>query len=869
MFRRQIARIGQVAILFAALAACHYEALPTPEAAQSLTEHDYLSANLRAQVERLKQDQEAIATDASNVRARARTLFDWANAMASTGRSIPVNLTLMVSFAMHPGPPTSRTIRSIDEYIQELALYDESPESLGTVTVDRRGPFPVSSYQTITQTYTVGQRPITIGGGIVVGRHHLSDGGKLQGTQPAEINFVSARSSNPTVQIEVSGFPLRGMFGGFFGSSDTLFFKVIEGQLEPGDRVTIELGDVSQGSPGLKMQSFSNAGLRLPLFVMFAENEPLFSLPEIFFITEGGPVARVKGFAPSIVNPDEAFEISVRGEDIYRNRATGVQPAYDVFINGFPHGQIDESNEAVSRYPLTLSREGVYRITFRSRDGKITGASNPILVREGSERIYWGETHAHSAFAEGQGTIEEFFNFGRDDAALDFLGMSEHDIWLDDYEWSQMIDYTEAFNDPGSFVTFLSYEWTAPTEFGGHHNVFFRTARNRNRAPTQYYPTLGALYKALRDQNDPEDVLIIPHAHQAADYRLSDGQMENVVEIMSLHGTFEWFGRAYLSQGHEVGFIAASDDHFSHPGYGIARGGRQSARSGLAAVFAQEKTRDSIFGALKSRATYATTGERIILDYDFSGGKMGQRIEATNQRELSLSVYGTAPLDQISVIKNGEEVHTEHYLLDRSGASNHLAIGFQSSSDPVVRDNARGWRVWRGTLSVSGADLIDYRAPATVGAAHSVVAPGDAPNTLDFVLRTRGNVNNLYLTLDNKTPGTVIRVELEPTREIGSPLRLSDPGDHPSLQINLALSDLKSGRSELEVPGVVLPDQISLSTVKPDAPTETVFNWTDRGATSPGDHYFVRVTQQDGSMAWTSPVWVGGLSPTGLWGPAR
>ena len=47
-------------------------------------------------------------------------------------------------------------------------------------------------------------------------------------------------------------------------------------------------------------------------------------------------------------------------------------------------------------------------------------------------RVYWGETHAHSGYSEGMGSIDRFYTWGRDDARLDFAGLSEHDVWLDD-----------------------------------------------------------------------------------------------------------------------------------------------------------------------------------------------------------------------------------------------------------------------------------------------------------------------------------------------------------------------------------------------------------------------------------------------------
>ena len=225
---------------------------------------------------------------------------------------------------------------------------------------------------------------------------------------------------------------------------------------------------------------------------------------------------------------------------------------------------------------------------------------------------------------------------------LDFLTHSEHDIWLDDREWQTLIDNVNQYNNDGEFVAILGYEWTVPTRFGGHHNVFFRDADDRRRVPSQTAPVLSQLYRRLGNENDMDDVLIIPHAHQAGEYRLSDPNMETLVEIMSMHGNFEWFGIMYLNHGHEVGFVAASDDHLSHPGYSTPLRSGLAQRGGLAAVLAPEKTRDAIFDAMKDLASYATTGKRIILDVDLNGARMGTRTVYRAERTIRGRVMGTA-----------------------------------------------------------------------------------------------------------------------------------------------------------------------------------------------------------------------------------
>ena len=85
---------------------------------------------------------------------------------------------------------------------------------------------------------------------------------------------------------------------------------------------------------------------------------------------------------------------------------------------------------------------------------------------------------------------------------------------------------------------------------------------------------------------------MIPHAHTAGDWTRSDPQLERLVEMYSMHGTFEWFANLYLQNGWEVGFVGGSDDHRGKPG--LARSSYVETlgqRGGLAAAIAPERRR--------------------------------------------------------------------------------------------------------------------------------------------------------------------------------------------------------------------------------------------------------------------------------------
>jgi hypothetical protein len=99
-----------------------------------------------------------------------------------------------------------------------------------------------------------------------------------------------------------------------------LFFRLEEGRLVKGDTVTIIYGDTRGGSPGFRVQTFSNDAFPLPIYVNLRGNRELITLPIQTYTVRGGKVNGVHGFAPSVVKTGEAFTLSVRSEDFYYNR---------------------------------------------------------------------------------------------------------------------------------------------------------------------------------------------------------------------------------------------------------------------------------------------------------------------------------------------------------------------------------------------------------------------------------------------------------------------------------------------------------------------------------------------------------------------
>jgi hypothetical protein len=826
---------------------------------------DYLTTDLRARVEKLKADLDAEPSNATNIEERARVLWSWANAYALDGGYLPVNLTQGVAavFAYRDVAASRPTL--LDDYVREMTLRDEEPDAIGNLSADL-GPFEARSFVTLRQTYTVGSRPVQVGGGLVVARHFMPNYGSWQTTDPQADNYISVSSSRSSVSFTAATAAISGMHGAFRGVGEALMFKVAAGTLQPGDQVTITYGDTSAGSRGFLMADFSSDRMPFPLYLALEENGLLLSLPIQPIQVSGTAFAGLRGFAPSVVATGEPFEISLRAEDRYRNRALAGHPELQLLENDKIIATLPASSKAISiASDLTLNEPGVYRFSVATSDGSVTGSINPVLVTdEPTRRIYWGDTHGHSGFAEGIGTPDRFMRWARDDARLDYVTHSEHDIWMDDREWTILRDNVQRYSQEGQFIAYLGYEWTVRNRSGGHHNVLFRTPERRDRVPVQFFPTLSRLYQGLREGNDSTDILIIPHAHQAGDYRQNDPELEPLVEIMSQHGNFEWFARSYLEHGHQIGFTAASDNHLSQPGYTAPKNTSLAQRGGLGAVLAASRTTDGLFDAMKDRHTYATTGERMIVDVTLNGTTMGQRAPYAESRSISGRVIGTAPIDQITIMKNDQPIWQQDYLLatdERLQSAETLLLSFASPANPYhPGDNPRGWRHWRGTIELSGARLISAEPQDFHNlAVQSLQIDGDNPNLIHFTTLTRGDSSSVLLQLEDVKRSGILGVSLEAARETGSgPPIYRRHQELEAAQVDFEMKDLETGRSSqtLAIPGY--QDTVTLRRVISDGPMDVSFDLDDSGHKR-GDYYYVRIRQVDDSLAWTSPIWVGGF----------
>jgi hypothetical protein len=271
---------------------------------------------------------------------------------------------------------------------------------------------------------------------------------------------------------------------------------------------------------------------------------------------------------------------------------------------------------------------------------------------------------------------EDFFRYARDVAALDVVALTDHDHWgmqfLDQHPrmWEEIRAESARFHEPGRFVTLLGFEWTSWI-YGHRHVLFFDNDGPLLSSIDDATSTPARLWAALR----PYRALTIAHHSAggpiAVDWSIEpDSSFEPVTEVVSVHGSSEAEdtpGRIYaavagnyvrdaLRRGYRLGFVGSGDSHDGHPGLTHLAG----PSGGLAGIFSDELTRESVYAALRARRTYATNGPRIFLSVTLDDQLMGAALSAVADenatKRLIARVVATAPIAHVDIVRSGAVV---------------------------------------------------------------------------------------------------------------------------------------------------------------------------------------------------------------------
>jgi len=285
------------------------------------------------------------------------------------------------------------------------------PVLYGHVSLEPRGAFEVRSVQTFKMVYTVGRYGIDDTGSIRVVFRFMGDWGDLQTADPRSYNYVSAHTNNSS-RVSVS-YSKTGHQRPWFRS---LTCRLHGGYLKEGDTITIIFGDTSHGSPGMKMQTFCEAGFEFKVLAdvcAVGHYVPLCESPHIS-IVPGKPHCW-KAILPTLRRPGERFQLGLKAEDQWGNPtatdSVELQLRPSVTIDGLPDTvRFDDQQRSLCLENLTVNEEGSVRIDVLQNNVQVAEAG-PLLIKNGDFSGYWGDLHGQSGESIGITTSRQYFDF--------------------------------------------------------------------------------------------------------------------------------------------------------------------------------------------------------------------------------------------------------------------------------------------------------------------------------------------------------------------------------------------------------------------------------------------------------------------------
>jgi hypothetical protein len=558
-----------------------------------------------------------------------------------------------------------------------------SSAGTGSATV-LPGSARVVTWTTQQAVYTTGTDGIAVGGGLKVQlpKSWISSADGGLSLDPSQPNYVTAVTSSPGAQI-LLGVVHEAVDGRRDSLDWTAVITVAGADLVFGDVITCTFGDTTGG--GLGIHAPLKADIEMVRVAVDTTGDGTFTLlndlPEVEAVS-GAPF-RLLVVAPTQVELGVPFRLALVAQDSCVNaaqayRGTVAFASTDPLAVLPPDHTFTPNDRGIHTFQVTLNTPGPAWITATDTVLWPEGVpSNPIVCHEAEEPlgVYWGDLHSHTNLsADAQGRAIAAFSYARDVARLDFYATTDHAFGEGGYtpeEWSLNRMLVAQNDAPGIFTALLGYEWTV-WEPDGHRTVLFRDTDEEMVSPEQA-PTLADLWSALQGKQ----ALTIPH-HTGKQWRdgstatvewdVADDALQRSVEVYSSHGQSEvydpdhplsyenvglpgnqsvpgpHYARDGWAMGRPLGVMASGDDHTARPG--------QPSR-GLTAVLAPSLTGEAVFDALAAGHSYATTGQRIWLDFRVDGFIMGEVLTVTlpHSPSLEVQVVGTDVLSYVEVIK--------------------------------------------------------------------------------------------------------------------------------------------------------------------------------------------------------------------------
>jgi hypothetical protein len=683
-----------------------------------------------------------------------------------------------------------------------------------------------------------------------------------------------------------------------------IIIDIVDGYLNPGDKIVVRIGDTRFGARGTRVQTFVEEDFRMRWYIDPVGTSRFAPIkPDLSFNIHSGDIAKLKVITPRVVGPGVDFPVHIHTEDVWGNATidqAGLQANIQI------ESQDDRStliNAQVSLSPngwtcgstsVSLKPEGEHQVTVTLADATGTAIqthTDTISVKShlSVPRVLYADLHVHSDDTVGTNSTTYNFSYAQKIAGLDIVGYTANDFNITKDRWEKTLEIIRTTNKPGEVVIFPGTEWCGNSAAGGDHNVVFldeasnpiefpvdkngnvaRSFEWNEHGPSELQPGAWPLDEVYATYaHSPESHLLIPHVGgRRCNLAWHHPGLERLLEIGSAWGHFEWLLQDAVRRGWKMGVCANSDEHRGRCGGGVPGTAVFGTKGGLTGVLAPSLDRAAVAKALRARHTFATTGERIVglVSTGSEGAIQGDDVQVDSRSDVSLdyAFYGSTGFSSIEA-------------WDASGIIWQRDLG--SESKPSLSDSQPRKRlmikwggarlydryreaVWKGIITTNGEAKISGVQPFG-GVLHvpEETIERRSDNSVSFSTRTSGDFDGVLVTFENndKLPSAVkIHGTLGGYVKVGDALTGNPHKQQPAFEFEASAQDLDgNGGKRWEIEGgaglfvsAELVDDVALPTQATGA--------VPISAQTPGKQQAVYLVgrEWDGGKVITSPMFL-------------
>jgi hypothetical protein len=776
------------------------------------------------------------------------------------------------------------------QYIAPQGLYERNKARpfLGSITANRH-ELVAGEWAELVLTYEVGGSGLADGAWLKLAFKFYSDWALFQTSDLAAANYISAEyqagelvpgQSPATVQSLKVRFDQKGHERPF---QKTVIVDVVDGYLNPGDRIIIRLGDRRHGGPGTRVQSFVEKDFQFRLFIDPLGSSKFAEVPGdvLLNIIPGEPSA-LQIITPRLVNREEPFDMIVRADDAWGNTCRNLPLAGSLLLSGangehhdFPFILAEQGWAIVRLGGIRLGHPGEWKIQAKVEDARVATAQAYVNVSTEANalRPLYADLHVHSDDTVGTNDTLYNLSYGRDVAGLDILGYTANDFNITEQRWDKAVALIHSLNEPGRFVCYPGTEWCGNSCAGGDRNIVFL----RDSKPLFPFDEHGRLVRSFEWNefthgtltpgawpvddlyaayaHDPEGHLMMPHVGgRRCNLDWHHPELERLIEVSSAWGQFHWVYAEALQRGYRVGAAANSDEHQGRCGGGVPATAVFGSRGGLTGVLATQFDREGVAKALRARHTFATTGERSFASLRQGEHLMGDAYVPELSVPLEYQVLGDQGWEEVSLYAGDQRIWARNLHEELGLASNRIRIRLGGAR---IKDRYRG-AYWTGEVQVTGATITDFSA---FGLDHpeQVCWRNDA-STIGFRTDTNGDSDSIEIELSNLAGCKImLKSRIDSYIKVGDPLEPQPYVHAPEVKLELdGDSLLATQQLEKQLPGAELKVAIERITDK-ELPRD-VSGQIDLPALqleSGREHaLFITARQRDQSRVWTSALFL-------------